>query len=354
MATPLISVVIPVYNVAPYLERCLNSIINQTYQHLEILCVDDGSTDESLSILELFKNKDSRIQVITQSNRGPSSARNAGMLKASGEFISFIDGDDELKLDTYQEVSQRLTDGVDVVWFGVEVVREEHGKRIVLDEPYYKLKYDDNTAIDDNLLIDADCSVCNKVFRLSLIKKLNIKFIEGVLYEDAIFYWSIFSKLKRCEFIKENLYTYYRHENSIMNNTWKKKEGVSIQHIYVLSHIYDFWNQQGILNEKLPIFQKICSTYFWLAIKNAPDFEKPRVLWEMGKRLRDWNIPFEDKHLEYVKQGTFQIYLGPEKGEVLEKRTFRVWERLFCIRTEGLHRVVRIFTIKILSFRKAI
>lgn len=90
----LISVIIPVYNTAKYLPRCLDSILKNTYKNLEIICIDDGSTDESLAILHTYADRDKRVKVVTQTNGGVSSARNQGLNLASGFFISFVDSDD--------------------------------------------------------------------------------------------------------------------------------------------------------------------------------------------------------------------------------------------------------------------
>ena len=99
----LLSVIIPVYNVEPYLEQCLDSVINQTYKNLEIICINDGSSDNSLKILEKYQKKDSRIKLINQKNKGLSEARNAGLDVAKGEYIAFVDSDDYLELNAYKE-----------------------------------------------------------------------------------------------------------------------------------------------------------------------------------------------------------------------------------------------------------
>ncbi len=98
MNNSMISVIVPVYNVEKYLSKCLDSIINQTYQNLEIICVDDGSTDSSPMILEEYAKKDSRIKIITRQNGGLSAARNTGVKNATGEFVSFVDSDDWILL----------------------------------------------------------------------------------------------------------------------------------------------------------------------------------------------------------------------------------------------------------------
>lgn len=119
---PLISVIVPVYNAQRYVRACLNSLIGQTYQNLEILLINDGSTDESGEILEEYAKKDARIRCIHQSNGGVSAARNRGLDEATGEWISFIDSDDWLEPNTYETVMELAdTHSVDAVSFGYSV-----------------------------------------------------------------------------------------------------------------------------------------------------------------------------------------------------------------------------------------
>ena len=119
--TLLVSVIVPVYNTAPWLRKCLDSIINQTYRNLEIICVNDGSTDDSASILDEYAAKDARIKVIHQANAGVSVARNKGLDIAVGEYVSFVDSDDWLEPETYERALNRMSDDVDMVWYGTAV-----------------------------------------------------------------------------------------------------------------------------------------------------------------------------------------------------------------------------------------
>lgn len=115
----MISVIIPVYNTGKYLKKCVDSIVNQTYAELQIILVNDGSTDDSLSVMNKLKDMDSRILVIDRPHRGVSAARNAGMEVAKGDYVSFIDSDDWLALDTYQKILQTMQEnGADAVYFG--------------------------------------------------------------------------------------------------------------------------------------------------------------------------------------------------------------------------------------------
>ena len=95
-----ISIIVPVYNTEPYLEQCLDSIINQTLEDIEIICVNDGSTDNSLSVLEEYASKDNRIKIINQENEGPGFARNNGLKSVNGEYVLFVDSDDWIELNT--------------------------------------------------------------------------------------------------------------------------------------------------------------------------------------------------------------------------------------------------------------
>ena len=104
-----VSVIVPVYNVGKYLEECLNSIINQTYKNIEMVIVNDGSTDNSLDIIEKFKNKDNRIKLINQINKGVSVARNIGLLNSTGNYIFFVDPDDYIEIDCINKLVEKIT-----------------------------------------------------------------------------------------------------------------------------------------------------------------------------------------------------------------------------------------------------
>ena len=118
---PLLSVVVPVYNAAKFLPHCLDSLCGQTYRNLEIVCVNDGSTDDSLAVLKKYASRDTRIKVIRQENAGVSAARNRGLDAATGELVTFVDADDWLEPNTYETAVQAFCAGVDMVCFGCVV-----------------------------------------------------------------------------------------------------------------------------------------------------------------------------------------------------------------------------------------
>ena len=189
----LISVVVAVYNVEKYIGWCLESIVNQTYKNLQIICVNDGSKDSSLQILEEYAKKDPRIEIVSQPNGGLSAARNAGMKVAKGEFITFVDGDDELKKNAIERVVAHIDDEIDAVWFEPEIIYQANAEMRRGDEWYYSLKGDGKHRVSDKVLLTGDVNAWDKVFRLSTIRKYGLEFPQGMLFEDAPFFYNFMS-----------------------------------------------------------------------------------------------------------------------------------------------------------------
>ena len=175
---PKISVIVPVYNVEKFLEKCLKSIIEQTFEDLEIICINDGSTDKSLSILNSYAAKDPRIKILSQTNQGQSCARNAGLEIASGEYIGFVDSDDWIDLDFYEKLYNTAKKyDADIAVASIKRLRTYKWK--------YHLKIEKEEVTEDInkkfFLCDVPdkCYVWNKIYKASELKKYNIKFEPG-------------------------------------------------------------------------------------------------------------------------------------------------------------------------------
>lgn len=251
-----ISVIVPVYNMEKYLVRCLESIVNQTYPDLEIICVNDGSTDSSAKILETYASKDKRIKLITKENGGLSSARNAGINAATGEFITFVDSDDWIQPDTYNIVSRYMSDA-DMLIFGTNVVGDFSFVSKEGDEEYYRVKYEGLRKLTDEERLNTDVSAWNKIYRLSIIKDNNIRFAEGFHYEDFAFFWQYSVMCKTVYYVKDKLYNYLRREGSIMAATFKKSSDKVIDHLKMSDVIYDFWINKGLYEEHKSAFKEL-------------------------------------------------------------------------------------------------
>lgn len=218
----MISIVVPVYNVEKYLEKCLNSLVNQTYKDLEIICVNDGSPDNCLDILNRFASIDERVKVISQENAGVSAARNSGLKIATGEYIGFVDPDDWLDLDFYEKLYNAIKKyDADIAVGGIKRVREVGFK--------YHLKIKEEECTDDVerkfLICDVPdkCYVWNKIYRSSKLKEIGLKFEDGVYYEDRCFTAQALVKMGRLVVVPDTYYNYWTNRNSIVKVKSPKK-----------------------------------------------------------------------------------------------------------------------------------
>jgi glycosyltransferase involved in cell wall biosynthesis len=219
-----ISVIIPIYNVEKYLKECLDSIVNQTFKDIEIICIDDGSTDDAPRILNEYQNQDSRIKIITQENSGVSVARNNALKIACGKYVYFCDSDDcleETALNTMYEISEEKN--LDLLIFKLIRDDERTGE---IDYNYSDMPFlldigkDTFTYLDfKDDLFKVDVTVYTKFFKKELI--IDKKFPEGLIFEDNAFYADYILDAERIHFHDECLYTKRIREGSIITKASK-------------------------------------------------------------------------------------------------------------------------------------
>lgn len=217
-----VSVIVPVYNVEKYLRDCLDSVVNQTLEDIEIICVNDGSTDNSLAILEDYAEKDSRIRIINQENKGLGGARNTGLYNANGEYISFIDSDDWIEPNTFEESYNMSKDlDLDMLMFQMKVFNIETGE-------FIEDQHNNIDSIDDSLigtvfnykdvfdvLFKIPHNSVNKLYKYSFLKDMKFKFLEGAYYEDLASFFPLFLEAKKVSILKKQFYIYRIRSESI-------------------------------------------------------------------------------------------------------------------------------------------
>ncbi len=211
-----LSVIIPVYNVESYLRECLDSVISQSLNNIEIICIDDGSTDNSLLILEEYAAKDNRIKIISKENGGQASARNLGIKEARGRYIAFVDSDDFIKHDMFEKLySRAIRNNLDLVMCKIALYDNDDGS-INENAWYYKLGVFDGFGKEifnheDTLDFTCEISVTpyNKIYKKSLLWDNDILFPEGLIFEDEKFFYDVYLRAKRISLVDEFLY-YYR------------------------------------------------------------------------------------------------------------------------------------------------
>ena len=221
MSEKLVSVIIPVYNDEPFLSPCLTSIINQSYSNIEVICINDGSTDKSMSVLDEFKKKDSRIKVFVQKNKGASSARNLGLSRAKGEYILFVDGDDWIELDTVKHLlDNAISNNSEVVLFnsieqGIESTKIRRYP-IYVNEDFNNFTFD--YSINKNLVLNSFMVIWSKFYKKSFLDDNEILF-KGRIFNDNIFHVKTMLCASRMSFLPETLYNYRKENQHSLQNT---------------------------------------------------------------------------------------------------------------------------------------
>ena len=228
-----ISIVIPIYNVEKYLPRCVESVLNQSYENLEIILVNDGSPDNSGVICDLYAKSDDRVVVVHQVNRGLSGARNAGMRIMTGDYVYFLDSDDYINHDTIEILSKRLEgqDGPDIIIGKINMVNEK-------GELYYpKISFQKHELDQDDFTNSREkfkyffgksygTSACNKLYKCSFLRDLGLEFEPNdmIYAEDFLFNLKVFINRPTIQLVDEYTYNYFYNTNSIQN-TFKKNLG---------------------------------------------------------------------------------------------------------------------------------
>lgn len=225
----LVSVIIPVYNVECYLERCVESVIKQTYKNLEIILVNDGSTDSSLELCQNLRNRNPQLIIVDKPNGGLSSARNAGIKVSHGDYIAFLDSDDWVTPDCYEYMLDlAVSNDASVSDIMIYQVRSEEDQIPVHDE---KIEVFSGRDILEHYMYrgmseqnGAPYSACRKLYKRDLFQDDTAEFVEGTVNEDICFNYRILRKCNKVAVSNQIKYFYFQGEASITNGTMKKKD----------------------------------------------------------------------------------------------------------------------------------
>lgn len=212
----LISIIVPVYNSENYLKKCVESILNQTYDNLEVILVDDGSEDASYKICCELAKKDKRVIVKQKKNGGVSSARNLGILSSKGNILLFVDADDTVDVNYVKKLSEPLIkkDYDVAICSFYNVFSQKIKKGIIIDEIFLK----ENIQDDFEKIFPLLFSVCNIAYKKNIITENALQFDENMRQgEDVFFNFTYFKFVKRVFLVKEYLYNYYHRENNSLN-----------------------------------------------------------------------------------------------------------------------------------------
>lgn len=292
-----VSVVIPIYNVESYLTECLNSIVNQTLRNIEIICINDGSTDNSLDIIEEFAKKDRRIKVITQENAGHAVATNRGIDMARGKYLFLMDSDDTLDLEALEKSFNAAEENnVDFVLF--KAINYDDSTGEYYESEFYSMdmlanhvgdnifNFDDVGELAFNMAVTPWTKLYNKKF----IRRFGLHFPEGLIFEDNIFFWECLLSAKRIYFLKEFLFTRRWHDAS----STKAGDKRFVDSIIINSMIIDVIKHYGVLDDTFK--RRLYNRKIFLGIlrfKKIKDEYKQIYFEELQKNIVHW-IKTED------------------------------------------------------------
>ena len=289
----LISVIVPIYNVEKYLSRCIDSIINQTYTELEIILVDDGSTDNCGVMCEEYAQKDERIKVFHKQNGGLSDARNVGLENAKGDYIAFVDGDDYIALDMYEKLYRRIDkDKSDLAICNIEFVNEKK-------EPLYINTIDARDCVINEKqfwyeLYGKNYTYCvvawNKLYKKEIFGEIRYEY--GKYHEDEFIIHKVISQCKKISFLSEKCYYYLQRNDSIMN------EGFSIRRLdgaeAAIERSLYFYNKKW---QNLAELALIRSIGFIMKGYNSPNYNE--MIWK--NRVKELHGLFRKSYIKISK-----------------------------------------------------
>ena len=275
---PIFSIVVPVYNAEKYLDECLESIRIQSFDDFEVILVDDGSTDGSLSIMRRYSDLDSRFKVVSQENRGVSSARNQGIALSAGKYISFVDADDFVESSYLKTICASFeSHDADIVVFGGRSTPSDENVDLLMSTS--KVVYVGNSI---EALFNETGSrpyMCNKAYRLDLLKKTGAVFDECLsIGEDQAFQFKVFPKARTVSFIQDVLYFYRQNSSgSASSRLFGDRDLRASQHCRMVDAIGEWWVDAGVMPENRARWINWCIPFVHRWIKDA-DYKTGSIL----------------------------------------------------------------------------
>ena len=288
MTTPLISVIVPVYRVEEYLERCVKSILSQTYKNLEVILVDDGSPDQCPAICDACAEKDARVKVIHQENKGLSGARNAGINAASGEYLAFVDSDDYVSPHFIEELYQLLKDtGCAIGQCRFSYVKGEG----LVEEGDSAFCIYRGESLMEQLYGPEEKATCfvvawNKLYRAELFKETGIRYPEGRIHEDEATTYRLFHEAKKLAFLDRALYGYYTENGGSITSVFSAKR---LQWLTAHEERIAFFKKNGYEKLLPAAYRKLCDaciTFYFRCTEQVKDAEELKK--ELRKRLETY------------------------------------------------------------------
>lgn len=313
-----VSVIIPVYNVENYLRKCLNSLVNQTLKDIEIIVVNDGTLDNSQEIIdEYVKKYPKKVVSVIQENGGQGTARNTGLLHAKGEYIGYVDSDDYVEENMYEELYKKAKEeDSDIVICGNNVVKENY-------------EFLSKEEVDKEFLL-GKMAVWNKIYKKNIIVDNKIQFRSKVWYEDLDFTMKVYFSSKKISYVDKPLYNYLLREGSTMNNNNIKR---NLELIEAFDSLIDYCKDKKIYNKVKDEIEFLCIYHMYIfaitRVLNTNNNYKAKIA--IINKFRD----YINSNFPNFKQNKY-LYLLPKRRKLIYNL---INSKFYCI-------IMGIFKIK--------
>ena len=287
----LVSIIIPVYNVDQYLSKCLDSVIHQTYHNLEIICVNDASSDNSLEILKEYASEDNRIKILNNAhNKGLASSRNIALKAVRGDFVLFVDSDDWIDVDTIEHCVENINrTRADFIAFGLvqyiddtqEHKNPEHVSReqLTIQQP-----------IDAYMFSKVGVTAWTKFFNRDFLVKHQIVFPDGRLFEDNPFSWICYVCAEKITLLPDCFYHYRKRTGSITTSSKQNNLAKSLDLLEVLQYFYDYLKKHGYWEIQKKNFSICVDSLMSTALKNVVPLSQQRdFIKHFQVRAKEWD-----------------------------------------------------------------
>lgn len=306
---PIISIIVPIYNVGKYLPKCIESILNQTFKNFELILVNDGSTDNSGVVCDDYAKKDTKIKIIHKSNGGVSSARNAGLYVAKGEYIGFVDPDDYIDKNMYEKLYRLCIDNnsdIAICRFNREINGKIQNKESTEEIIELNNMEAMNELFKGNLY---RFSLCNKLFSKKCFN--DVLFPEERIHEDLSTTYKLFANSKKAVYINYCGYIYVRRENSILTSTYNEKR---LQAFIAWDEIIEF-----IDKNYYEIIEQVIATFTYWCVDN--------ILYILNQVN---NSKKKNNYLNIIQKYTTKYYIYIKRNNILS-RSYKLRIRIFNI-----------------------
>jgi glycosyltransferase involved in cell wall biosynthesis len=366
-----VSLIIPIYNVEKYLHKCLDSAVNQTLKDIEIICINDGSTDNSLDILNEYAKQDNRVKIFNQKNQGQGASRNRGMEVSKSKYIMFIDADDWIELDTLEVFYiNAVKNNADVVMGNFLCALEDSSllNRLNHFQKYYdSLRKAEGLYKNDGNFRQYRSSPCCKLYKKEIIDRYGMKFPQGLIQEDEAWHWYYFSAIENICVLDKVFYNRLIRADSAMSLRDANYKGF-FDMLSILEHIYDYLQKnklykkyerqynQYFINFTADMLRR-CGNNQDLCKETHQKVEKlskklkiylPTEQTNVAKNIFKWIFSvYNERNHKVVRILGLKIKLRKEKIVRFKKATTKFLEKILSVKNENIYKIVRILGIKI-------